>query len=352
MSTPLPNISSANTWVRCPGSHKLSRQFENVRENTEAMLRGRKEHSDAEIYIVSGVAPGDNPYVRSYVEDVLRNSEGADEMHVEKKLPIRTDSGELYAIPDAFCIFHSSRTVIVWEYKSGHLPVASYDNWQLYGYAVAIVERYPATSTYMFEFRVVQPRIRSNPSVSTSFYTVDWEHIINKSVASTMANTPLCSSGTWCHRCNALSHCHTGNTAGKIAISYLDYAIVDERELQMLASDYEQLRSAEKFIRKLADAVEIRLENELRLGNSIIGYELSPGREKIEWEMPVEDVIYLGKLYDVDVGRLGSMTPKQAIKAGIPEVVVMAYSKTVPAKETLRKTKDSEHLERLKEAKQ
>jgi hypothetical protein len=351
MSTILPKISAANTWVNCPGSHKLSRQFINPRENTEAMLRGRKEHSDASAFIISGTIPNDNHHIGSYVKDVLYNSKKSDEMQVEKKLPIRTDNGELHAVPDAFCIFHSNRTVVVWEYKSGYLPVASYNNWQLYGYAVAIVERYPVTSSYMFEFRVVQPRIRSTPYVSTSFYTVEWKHVINKSVVDAMKDTPRCLSGTWCHHCSALSHCHTGNAAGKIAISYSEYSIIDERTPQLLASDYEQLRAAEKFIRKLADAIEIRLENEIRSGKTVVGYELGPGREKVEWSMPIEDVLYLGELYNVEIGKMGAMTPKQAIKAGIPEVVVMAYAKTVKTKEVLRKTNDDEYIKMLKEAK-
>ena len=345
----LPNISSANMWVNCPGSHKLSRQFINPRENTEAMLRGRKEHSDAAAFIISGATPMGDPNIVSYVEDVLRNSKGADEVLIEKKLPIRTDKGELHTVPDAFCITHSSRTVVIWEYKSGYSPVVPLDNWQMYGYAVAIVERYPVTSTYTFEFRVVQPRIRNNPKVCRLKYSFEWKKTINNSVVAALGNSPLCSSGPWCHNCSALSHCHTGNVAGKIAVSYSDYAILDERELPLLVSDYEQLRAAEKFIRKLADAVEIRLENELRAGKNVVGYELGPGREKVEWETPIEDVIRLGELYKVDVGKPGAITPKQAIKAGIPEVIVMAYAKITKTKDVLKKTNDDEYVKMLKE---
>ena len=349
MSIPLPKISSANMWVNCHGSHKLSEQFTSPKESNEAAMRGQKEHSDAEVYILSGVVPTDNQYIASYVSDVLEISKEANETHVEKKLPIRTDNGELHAVPDTFSIFHNSRTVVIWEYKSGYLPVLSLDNWQMYGYAVAIVERYPVTSSYTFEFRVVQPRIRNTPEVSRLKYSFEWKKTINNSVAAALGNSPLCSSGPWCHYCSALSHCHTSNVAGKIAVSYSDYAIVDERELSLLVSDYEQLKAAEKFIRKLADAVEIRLENELRAGKNVVGYELGPGREKVEWEMPIEDVIRLGELYKVNIGKPGAITPKQAIKAGIPEVIVMAYAKITKTKEVLKKTKDDEYVKMLKE---
>lgn len=342
--------SKAYRWVNCPGSHTLEPQFPDAWKDTEARDKGIEEH-DIAAKILTGVHPG-KPVpgpVTTYVEDV--NSEVTDRrmLQVEHRTSISDLGITLNIVIDAWYSDPSKRRVVIWEYKSGMTPVYASKNWQLLIYACALSNHF--TEQFDFDLRVVQPRIRKKPDriVIPGIMLRTYRNQIFSAAAEAMGENPRCHSGVWCHMCNAMSHCHTCIEATAIAQAYSSYAIVEDRPNHVLGNDLALLRGAHSMIGKMINALEDRLFNEIKLGNSVIGWTLGRGYDSISWQdNRQKEILSLGQLYGIDLDQHKLMTPKQAIAAGVPESLVNAYAKIVPGKLTLKESEDQDLINLFK----
>ena len=103
------------------------------------------------------------------------------------------------------------------------------------------------------------------------------------------------------------------------------------------------------MIGKMINALEDRLFNEIKLGNSVIGWTLGRGNDSVYWQNNRQkEILALGQLYGIDLDQHKLMTPKQAIAAGVPESLVNAYAKIVPGKLTLKESEDQDLINLFK----
>lgn len=64
------------------------------------------------------------------------------------------------------------------------------------------------------------------------------------------------------------------------------------------------------------------LLSKLRKGEQVPGFQIEQGIGRQKWTKPITEVIGLGQLFDLQLGKPGVVTPKQAIKLGVPKDVV------------------------------
>jgi hypothetical protein len=67
-----------------------------------------------------------------------------------------------------------------------------------------------------------------------------------------------------------------------------------------------------------------------RAGAKTPYHSIEQGYGRQAWALPVEQVIAVGQLMGVDLAKPGVITPKAALKKGIDEAVINAYSVTPP----------------------
>lgn len=329
MST-LPKVSNAGLWSHCPASHKMSGQFKNPFDNEEARLKGIAEHEEASDLITKG-GTSSNKYVQMYVDDFrARLGDTSFPFGVEQSFECEEHGLKIKTRIDAWSYNPNTNTVTIYEYKSGKSPVYAKENRQMLMETCIFLKVNPQYEHAKFEFRVIQPRIRRQPN----FWSInganlrEWSNFLFGMYIKACSPNAECTTGTWCFKCFAFGHCRASREAQLYAISFTDYAIIDDRDLAAVGADYKVLRSAEKYIKKMADALEFRLTNAIKAGVQVIGYSLNSGRSTVSWCKTIEEVKALGILYNVKMEKKNSLiTPKQAVALGIPESIVMMYAK-------------------------
>ena len=86
------------------------------------------------------------------------------------------------------------------------------------------------------------------------------------------------------------------------------------------------LQRAQEFLDARIDGLkEVTLAN-LRSGKQVPFFRAEQGYGRVAWKVPEAQIIALGQMYGKDLGKPGVITPNQAKKAGIPEMLVSAYA--------------------------
>jgi hypothetical protein len=102
-------------------------------------------------------------------------------------------------------------------------------------------------------------------------------------------------------------------------------------------------RASERLSARIDGLRESALGN-IREGKRVSFYKAEYGVGRQRWTLPTEQIVAVGQMLGQDLSKIGVITPKQAIKKGIDENVIKAYSET-PSGE-LKLLRDDLSLER------
>jgi hypothetical protein len=61
-------------------------------------------------------------------------------------------------------------------------------------------------------------------------------------------------------------------------------------------------------------------------GVNVPHYAVKPTESRLTWSKPISEIAAMGDMMGVATRKDGAITPRQAIKAGLPEELVMAYA--------------------------
>jgi hypothetical protein len=228
----------------------------------------------------------------------------------------------------------------VWDYKYSHRHVAAVGNWQLVNYAAAIVMLLRLQQTDAAGIRVrmhiVQPRDYhgGGPVRTWEVSVTELTDLARELMVSARANDPACDSPCTphgdCQDCKARHACEALQAASLSAAeeAYLpiplvlsDTALVRQR--RVLAVGIELMRARLSGLDAQATAV-------VKAGRLLEGLTLAASPGRLAWSKPVSEVIALGVMCGVDLGKPSAVTPTQAIKAGLPADLIAEYA-TRPA---------------------
>lgn len=252
--------------------------------------------------------------------------------HVEKRVEMKTIINPAnWGTPDFFGLKTGVLRII--DYKFGHRYVEEFENWQLIDYAAGICEFLdirPEHGTAV-EITIVQPRHfgRHGP-VRTWMTTVPalvpyWE-TLRKAAALAMEPEPLCTVGSQCEFCPGRHACETLQRATLNIVDQSFTSLPLHMPNDMAARELRTMMRSAKLLESRITGLSESLLAALGASQTVPGFvaERSEGRQK--WNRPLPEVISTATLLGIDVSKVSLITPKQAIKKGMPAGVVNSIS--------------------------
>ena len=352
--------SSAARWAgqMCTASPALERQYEST-EHAQAQAEGHAAHWVASVILLAAI-----PYVEGataiptvgttapnglivdeemleaammYVDDVREQMPDPKSWHVEEKVCAPSISPDNWGTPDAWAYVVPRLTI--WDFKFGHRFVDAFENWQLMDYLAGVLSRPEFAGIdrrkMEIDLRVVQPR-SYHPSGPIRSWRVDATTMAQfntrlEAAVREGSTTPATRVGPQCQDCKARHACATLHNAADGVTDLAGGSVVFDLTPDALGVELRYLRRAQAMLDARVTGLEAQAVASIRAGQSVPFFTVgsTPGRAK--WKVPVPEVIEMGKLMGVDLGKaVTSITPAQAIAAGLDEAIVKGYSERPP----------------------
>lgn len=261
-------------------------------------------------------------------------------LHVEEPVAIPRIHAQCWGTPDIWAFYGVTLEVI--DYKFGHRFVDEYENDQGVAYTAGIIDHLAdmlgkgaglLDQAIKVNFTVVQPRCfyKGAPVRTWSVMASDLRAHINQlanAAGVALAPNPPAVTNSECTDC-----------PGRHACPALQQAAYHDAEFAVKSSPVElppaaaslELRMMERALERLQARVEGMREavaTYIRQGHSVPFHRAEQGYGRQQWTMPTEQVLAMGSLMGVDLSKPGVKTPKQALKSGVDEAVIKAYSIT------------------------
>lgn len=261
---------------------------------------------------------------------------------VEEPVAIPRIHPQCWGTPDIWAFSATPLVLEVVDYKFGHRFVDEYENDQGVAYIAGIVDVLAAKfgegpglfdQRLKVNFTVIQPRCfyKGSPvrtwSVTASDLRAHTNQLANAAGVALAPNPP------------AVTNSECGDCPGRHACPALQKAAYHDAEFAVKSSPVElppaaaslELKMLERSLERLQARVEGMREavaTYIRQGHSVPWHRAEQGYGRQQWTMPTEQVLAMGQLMGVDLSKPGVKTPKQAIKSGVDEAVIKAYSIT------------------------
>lgn len=339
--------SSAGRWGPggCPASPSMAARFPEL-EESEAAIEGTTAHWYAsEVLQGRDVQDGDicpetgrpvtaqmagdcESYVAACRDDMARGSV----CHVEAKVSMLQVHSENWGRLDFSFVNPKARIVGVKDLKYGHKPVKAVGNWQTFDYIVGRVEKtgVPVDESWHFEVGIYQPRdYQSGGQVKFwNFGFTEYQErlaLLKAAAAEATGPDPQARTGPHCAGCPGAAACQALQLT---ALEAAETGVPRQMNLTEAARMLDILERAADRVDSLKTSVAAQIEQGLRSGQGVPGWALEQGYGRQRWTKPVSEILALGDAFGTDLRKDDVITPKQAVKKGIDESVIAAYSET------------------------
>lgn len=358
-------FSSAARWVECPGSVQLSQDVP-PQPDDEHTLTGNAADWVAKQYAAGVEVPygADIPTVPRYKVDY--------EMIAGAKLWAKSISyGAVSGMPVVSTSIHPTaaggepdgwvwnaieRLLELPDYKFGFGVVEVFENWQLAGYAISILESLDLLSDpdVKVRLRIVQPRAYHKDGPVRDWLTTVGELRAYWNIMRTAARealppkgsdeelalvlhrrpAPRTKTGPHCLHCPArLVNCKTLQGAVMSATEFIGCATqtnMDPTSLGIMLSIVDSLAT---LVEAYQTGLHAQADGLMRKGKQIPGWKMERGKSNLSWNqgVTVSDIDTLGMLLNKDMRKpptvhAASITPTQALAAGVDEAVMAGMS--------------------------
>lgn len=334
--------SSAARRRQCPGSTLSEARYPET-EPSPAALEGTAAHwAAAELFAGNVIAEGQitpvGPYLTAemieaaemYVEDVAAQAALAD-VTCERPVAIPRVHPQSWGTPDARVWFVARKRLVLWDFKFGYRPVEAFENAQCIEYVAGVLDELgvdPTDATVLVEIRIVQPRAqhRDGPIRSWTTRAVDLlPHIVasNAAAHAALAPNPPYRVGPECRDCAARQACPTLQAAALTACDVAGYVQPFDLPPDALALEYRTLKRHASLLDARISGLEEQALALGRRGTLLPGLRIEHGAGRERWTVPDETVIAMGTVLGVQLGKPpAAITPKQALKAGLPAAAI------------------------------
>lgn len=263
----------------------------------------------------------------------------------------RVHTTECWGTPDAWQFFpaqpglQGNSVLRIYDYKYGHRFVEVFENLQLIGYLVGVMERLNLSDMNVFcELILVQPRAyhREGPVRTWQVHATELRGIINQianSGEAALGPNPPTRTGLHCIDCKARHVCTTFQYSVANIVDYSGHAEAANMTPHAMGQELRILWEARKRLEARYEGIAMKVEALIRNGQSIPLWKLEAGRSKLEWldNTSVEEVAALGELLNVNLRKPPALiTPTQAVAAGIDEKVIEGYASRKPGGVSLK----------------
>lgn len=322
--------STADRWVSCPGSVKISQPFAGSYAQSEAAKEGEAAHWVAEQVArklpVAEVAPNGVQVTEEMLEGAkiyaaILPSHAVLESH-QSCSRIHPDMGRMRV--DAAFADSATKTTTIVDYKFGFTNVEAFENWQL----LASVVGFNYEKGQYIELVVVQPRAIGEPPIKTWKITVEeydgkWLPILKEAAMEAVSENPRTLSGPHCMYCPARHACKTLAATTRSAVDYSMGASNLDLTPEGAGIELALLMDAAERIKHRISGVEAQVEGWLKDGKNVPNYTLEQSYSNLKWTAPTDKVLAVAKMAGVDILKPQEpLTPTQAKKAGLAESII------------------------------
>lgn len=341
--------SSAATWIACAGYVAMRAQFPDAPDEADNEVR---EDGTACHWLAAEVHAGRfhpegslSPNGRELTEEMF---DAVDEYLgvinawpgvapiIEQMLPADCIYPGMNGTPDAWAYNGTTRTIHLADLKFGYRYVEVFECWQLLCYALMILnflkidglqEQYTNV-----EMTIVQPRSvhRDGPVRTWRAKASDLRALFNVIIGAAhqaMENeAPPCTPNPGCTDCPARHACTALQAASYQAVEMSYAGVPLELDGPALGSELRLLKDAKQRLDARITGLEMQAESMIRTGQVVPGWSIEPTYARERWTNE-DQLLALAPYYNVKLAKpTRAITPKQAIKAGLPAEVVAAFS--------------------------
>ena len=331
--------SSAARRIACPGSRKMEELY--PREESDSAKEGTFAHSICSMMLQTNTLPDglDKDMVgfcELYADYVLNTLIKAKEknpyvdLHIEEKVDISNIHPQCWGTPDAW--FMTSTDLHVFDFKYGFKAVEVYENYQLLEYAFGILGDNKDVS--YIHMHIVQPRAmhREGPIRVWRIgrdVLEEYRDKIKQAEYLAMQDLAPLDPSSQCANCKARHACPALQSTLLNHLNVFESNMPSELNDTELGNELRLLHHCAKLLDARVTALEEEAIAKLKGGKRVPFYELGEVQSRERWKKSIEEVLAMGDLFDVDLGKpREAITPKQAIKAGVPMNIVREYSET------------------------
>jgi hypothetical protein len=275
-----------------------------------------------------------------YADDVAmimreRSVFGGPSLGVEQRLEAPRIHELSFGTCDCFLFDRKTGELFIWDYKFGYELVEAFENWQSINYAAGIFDQFGVNGLEdqitTVRIRIAQPRAfhREGPIREWKVKGSDLRGYFNQLHAGAhkaLGPNAECNTGPHCKHCPGRHACEAAITAGARLFEAASKPVPVELSDAALGVQLSLVKRARKHLEYLESGFEEQVAGRMRAGALIPGWgrEDTYGRDK--WDKPFEEVIAMGEMFGQDLRKKEPITPKQAIKLGVDEAVIKAYS--------------------------
>ena len=331
--------SSAARWDQCSGSVKLEALY--PQEETEKSREGVLAHAVCAALLQGSNAPaGATDEMLDgadlYVDEIHKHVDNGIPLLVESKVDCGYIDPNCWGTPDAWAVDRAAGVLYVWDYKFGHRHVEVFENWQLIAYAAGILEvagLSKGANIHTVNLTVVQPRSyhHDGPVRSWKIRVDELQgYFVKLSMRAKAAMRPDAptSTGRECGDCSARHACPTLQSAAYSAVERAGENVTFDMPPEALGRELAVMRSAAEILEARISGLENEVLGNIKRGVAVRGWATEQGTGREKWSRPIEEILALGEMMGVAVSKPGAITPKQAVKAGLPAAVVAGYTET------------------------
>ncbi len=240
--------------------------------------------------------------------------------------------------PDVWFYAREAGVVEGLDYKFGHKFVDAFENWQLINYTNGILEQLEialdgvADVHTRVKMTVVQPRsyVAAGPVRTWQVQASDLRGYFNRLASAAAAvfepdDRRVATPSDECEYCPGRHACQALQQSAYMAADKARASTPLELEAPAMALELRYLERGLKRLEARVTGLRESVADQIRRGVPVPFYALEATAGRETWGKPVPEILSLGKLFNVDLAKPGALTPKQAIKAGVPEALVLPY---------------------------
>lgn len=337
--------SSAARRMACPGSRRMEALYPQVDSN--ASKEGTLAHEVCKRLLNEEKMDLELPpemlgFCELYANYIKRLSKGH-QLCIEETISISNIHPDMWGTPDAW--FWVGDHLHIVDFKYGFKAVEVFENWQLIAYSAGIIE--DEVLCERVTFHIIQPRaMHKDGAIRTWSILFDdllsyWDRLrASESIAATEEAPLIIGEGCeYCHACHACPVLRKHVLEGIENMKDLPEELTDDE----LGKELKRIHDFAELLKARATALEEEALAKLKIGKRIPFYQLGRSQPREKWVKPVSEVLALGDLFEVNLAKpKEAITPKQAIKAGVPADLVRQYSDTPLGELKLEQVKESE----------
>lgn len=333
--------SAAAKRIQCPGSRSLEALYPQAEDDPKA-IEGTFAHT-VNVAMVSGlrIPPGATEEMLDGAElwqDTVMAIVG--NHHVEQYVNCSIINKDCSGTPDMWIWCPTNKTLHVLDYKFGHKHVEAYENWQLICYAVGIIDSHPeivpfgtnwSDSPIRVNMTIVQPRAYHSDSQvrtwSVPLGQLTWylSRLQANALESMLPNAET-RTGPECANCSARRSCKTLQKSVYSVIDMVGDNVPFDLAPEQLGKELLKLQNAIEILRARESGLYDEVLGRIKSGSTVPGWMTQRGVGREKWKVPIQEIMDLGEMMGVTVSKPMTITPKQAIKAGLSADLVRQYS--------------------------